>query len=278
MRTLLFCPVLILLAGTARAGGLPRDVSSKDLVGYLNDGGVDARAEACKRLGERRSPDSVADIGRRVETDPVSKVRIACLKALKDIGVAAGAKHAGIAALKDEDSEVRITALAVLENLDPKEGAATAAALVRGDGSPEVRKRALWAIEHKRWSQALPAVVQVLESDSSLEVRRAALKALKEIGSEEGYQAIHHVILNDGNADMRREAVEIVEHNPRRSSLEPLCKALGDKDSRVVSNAAKGLESLGLREGARCLRESAKNVANDRLARDMNGIANKLER
>ncbi len=277
MKRLLVVLAVLSASGLAQARGLPRNLSYNELVQYLKDGGIDARAEACKRLGERKSTDPIAALGAVIETDSSPKVRESCLKALEDIGSPQGARYVRHAILKDESREVRITAINILEDVE-RDGGAVLAQVILNDRDNEVRKRALWEVEDNKWASAAPAIVKVLKTETNYDLRRAALKAARTLGTEDVLQGVYDVLVNDNNPDLRREASEVLERNPRRSALPALCKALSDREKRVAKNSAKALESLGLREGARCLREASRNVSDDGLAADMNKIANKLER
>ena len=235
------------------------------------------RSQACRRAADTRSAAEIPAVGVLLLKDPVAKVREECLKALRRIGTPAAVPFVRAAALGDADKYVRAVAVSALEDLDAVEGGTTAAKVLANDREPLVRRRALWAVEHRRWVAAQTAVIELLKTERVFELRKAALKALMEIGTEEGYRVIYSVLLHDESADLRREAAEVVERRPLQSSLGPLCQALKDSDGRVAGNAAQGLAALRFRRGARCLREAARELRDDKLAAEMTRLAGRLE-
>ena len=69
-------------APAVHARGLPKDLGEPELIDYLETGSEQARAEACVRLGKRRSVAAVAPVGKRVVSDESPKVRRQCVHAL----------------------------------------------------------------------------------------------------------------------------------------------------------------------------------------------------
>ncbi len=274
MRTC-FLLLALLAPAVSAAGSLPKDLSYNDLIDYLKTGGAEARAEACKRLAQRHSKDAVDPIGAVVEKDEVWKTRKVCVEALKEIG--AGAPHLSQALLQDSEKEVRLAALDALERLEPKDLPALAVKVLEADSDNEVRRRTCWLIEKRGWPPAVAAVAKLIGSDAPVPLRKSCLKALVANESELGHAALHHALTDDSSVEIRREAGAILEDRPRRSSLQPLCKALSDSDETVVRHAVDGLQRLGLRDGAACLIEASKSVRNDRLAGRMNEVAGKLK-
>ncbi|HEY3449830.1 MAG TPA: HEAT repeat domain-containing protein [Myxococcales bacterium] len=272
--------VLFLAAAPASArDAFPRDSTVPQMIEYLKTGGEDARREACKRLGQRRDPSALASIGELVVKDPVAKVRISCVKALEDLGAnPASVPFVVQAALKDPDRKMREEAMDALEDVDPAGGGAVAAQVLSQDKEHDVRKQACRAIEHRKWAAAEAAVLQVvLGAAENTELRRACVQSMVAIGSDQDYALAHKMMTEEPNDDLRKEASAQIEHHPRADSIPFLCRALRDKNDRIVGNAVNGLRKLGMREGASCLRETAKTAKNDRHAGNMNKVAGELE-
>ncbi|MBI5542462.1 MAG: HEAT repeat domain-containing protein [Deltaproteobacteria bacterium] len=281
MRTLPVVVATVLIAAPAAArDAIPRDASPKELLDYLKTGNDEARKEACKRLGARKDPSAIAAIGELVQKDPVMKVRAECIQALERIGPhPASAAIIRAALTSDPERKVREEAADSLQDVDPEKGGEVAAQVLAQEKEVGVRRKICNSIEHKAWKAADQAVAKVVSDvNESADLRRSCLQALLSIGSDAGYSIAHRMLLEEPNEDVRREASAQIEHHPKASSLEPLCKALKDPNSRVASNAAKGLKNLAMKEGAKCLREAAQQVKSDRQAGEMNKIAAELER
>lgn len=281
MRSLLPALAVLLLAAPAAArDAIPKDVAVPELVNYLKTGGEDARKEACKRLRDRRDPTTIPAIGEAARKDASMKVRVECIQTLEKMGAnAAAAAFVREAAVQDPDRKVREEALDSLQDVDPQGGGDVAAKVLLEDKEYDVRKEACEAIERRGWQAAEPAVAKVVaDATEKPELRKACVQSLAAIRTDTAYNLLHKLMLEEPNEDVRREATAEVEHEPRASSLEPLCGALKDRNDRIASNAAKGLKKLGKREGAVCLRAVAKDLKNDRLAGEMNKIAADLER
>lgn len=266
------------LVPAAHARGLARNLDEQELVEYLETGSEQARAEACDRLGKRRSASALALVGKRVLEDGSPRVRKQCLQALAAIGHADGARFARRAALGDADESVRLEALATFSRLAGEApGVELLAAVLKGDGPLRVRREAAQLLGRRRWVSALPALAKVARSDAPRELRRECLEALFETRDRRAYAAIHEILLGDPSLEMRREAASRLERHPDLSSLEPLCKVLQDSDERLARSAAEGLYRLGSRKAVPALREAA-SKSSDRLARYMNKVADKLDR
>jgi hypothetical protein len=280
MRALVACAVLLVAAPAAARDAIPRNVSQQELVGYLKDGGEDARKEACKRLRERSDPTVIPAIGQAMRKDLSPRVRLECLESLKRMGAnAAAAPFVREAALEDGDKKVREEALDALKEVDPQHGGDVAGKALLLDREYDVRKEACRVVERRGWQAAVPAMAKVVTDASERpELRRACLQALIATRSDAAYAVVHKVLVEADDEDVRREAVELIEHEPRASSLPALCAALKDKSDRIAGDAAKGLRTLGKKDGATCLRAAAREVRNDHLAGEMNKIASELER
>lgn len=280
MRIVLAASLLAVSAPALARDTLPLDLGPKELIEYLKSGGEDARKQACKRLGARKSPAAIPALGEAAVHDASAKVRVECVQALQSIGPnAESARFLREAALNDPDRKVRTEAIDSLQDVEPKTGGDVAAQVLAQDDELAVRKQACRSIERRRWSDANDAVVKVVsDSSEKPELRRACLQALVAIGTDEDYSLVHQMMLEETDEELRREASAQIEHNPKPASLESLCQALKDANERIASNAAKGLKRLGLKEGAKCLRDIAPDVKSDRLAGEMEKIANELER
>jgi len=150
--------------------------------------------------------------------------------------------------------------------------------VLEGDGSLRLRREAAQILGRRRWASSVAALARVATSaDAPVELRRECLEALVETRDRKAYETIHKVLLKDPSLELRREAAARLERHPDTSSLEPLCKALGDSDEKVVKSAAEALYRLGNRKAAPALREAA-GKASDRLARYLNKVADKLDR
>ncbi len=281
MRSLLVAVAVFSFASPALArDAIPKDSSTKDLLDYLKNGGEDARKEACKRLGERKDPANISAIGELVLKDASLKVRVECVQALERIGQnPESAKFVREALLKDPEKKMREEAMDSIQDVDPEGGGVVAGQVLASDKELNVRRQACRTIERRSWKAAEAAVLKVVgDSSESLELRKSCVQAMVAIGSDHGYALAHKMMLEEQNDDLRKEASAQIEHHPKASSLEPLCKALKDKNDRIASNAVNGLKNLGMKEGAKCLREAAKEVKSDRLAGNMNKTAAELER
>lgn len=270
---------LFAVSPAAARDAIPKDATVAQMLEFLKTGGDDARRESCKRLGDRRDPSAISAIGERVATDPVAKVRITCVKALEDLGAnPASVPFIVAAVLKDADAKVRQEAADTLGDVDPQGGGAVAAQVLAGDKDFEVKKQICRTIEHRRWAAAEVAVTQVVVATTEKEeLRRACIQSLGAIGSDAGFALLHKMMTEEPTDELRKEASAQVEHHPRPDSVPFLCKALADKNDRIVGNAINGLKNLGRKEGAACLREAAKAAKSDRQAGNMNKVAAELE-
>jgi len=281
MRTMLLnIAVLLVSLPAAARDAIPKDVPPKELTEYLKTGNEDARKEACKRLRDRGNPETLPAIGEAARKDASVKVRIECIQTLEKMGAnPAAAAYVREAAVQDPDRKVREEAMDSLQDVDPQNGGDIAAKGLLEDKELEVRKEACSSIERRAWQAAEPAVSKVVtDPNEKPELRKACIQALLALRTDTAYGVVHKVLMEENNEDVRREASALIEHDPRASSLEPLCAALKDRSDRIASNAAKGLRKLGKKEGAVCLRAAAREVKGDRLAGEMNKIASELER
>lgn len=146
------------------------------------------------------------------------------------------------------------------------------------DDVSRVRAECLEALAQISNRSATPYVLKAVRKDPDPRVRKKAMKILAKLDPKKNFATLHKIVLEDPSPELRREASAIITRHPRKSSLKPLCKALRDSDRQVVALAAKGLYWLGLRQGAKCLREASKEIRDDRLVNQMNKIASKLER
>ncbi|MGC4113500.1 MAG: HEAT repeat domain-containing protein [Myxococcales bacterium] len=276
------CAALVLAAAAPAAArdAIPRDSTPAQMLQYLKTGSEDARRESCKRLGDRRDPSAISAIGELVLKDPVVKVRITCVKALEDLGpYPASVPFIVQAVLKDPDAKVRQEAADSIGDVDPSGGGAVAAQVLTQDKELDVRRQVCRTIEHRRWAAAEGAVLQVVRATTEpTELRRACLQSLGAIGSDQGYALLHKMMTEEATEELRKEASAQIEHHPRPDSIPFLCKALSDRNDRIVGNAINGLKNLGRKEGAPCLREAAKAARSDRHAGNMNKVAFELER
>jgi HEAT repeat protein len=280
MRNLLVSAAVILLSSPALARDtIPKDASETMILELLKTGTEDQRRDGCHRLAERRSQTGIGGIGELVVGDPSVKVRAQCIKALAHIGAnAQSANFIRAVLIKDSDGKVREEAMEALPDVDPQGGGSIAAQVLATDKDPRVRRIACVAVEHHRWTVADPSVAKVVaDTNEVVELRRACVQALTTIGSDAGYAILHQLVVNEPNEDVRHEVSAVLERHPRATSLEPLCKALHDRNEHIVSNAAKGLKNLGRKEGAACLREAAAAVKSNHLASEMNKIASELQ-
>ena len=280
MRPILVVAVLLVAAPAAARDSLPKNLSQQELVGYLKDGSEDARKEACKRLRDRGDSSVVPAIGETLRKDSSVKVRLECLETLQKLGAnPTSAAFVREAILQDPDRRVREEALDTLQDVDPQHGGDVAGKALLSDKEYDVRKEACRVIERRAWRAAEPALAKVVADPVERpELRRYCMHTLIASRTDAAYAVVHRVLREDNDEDVRREASELIEHEPRASSLPPLCAALKDRSDRIAGNAAKGLRTLGKRDGAACLRAAAKDVRSDHLAHEMNQIASELER
>ena len=278
MRTLSICLAVLCLPSPALARDrVPKNATCLDLVGLLkSDQDEDTRKSACKRLADHKNLETIPAIGEALLKDASVKVRLECLSTLRKMGPdPRSASAVREAALKDSERKVRGEAMEAVPYVDPDVGGEVALSVLAQDREPEVRRQACRAIEKKGWKNVEVELNElVADAKEPSDVRRSCLAAVVSIGSDAGYALVGRLLTDAPVDDVRREAAAQLDKHPRPSSLGPLCKALSDKNQKVVADAAKALKTLGLRDGARCLREAAKG----RLASEMEKYADELEK
>lgn len=160
-----------------------------------------------------------------------------------------------IEALRDKSDRVRGNAVWALGFISGEIGAKDTRVLkliinALNDKSPDVREGAVLALKYLRNEENVKPLIKALGDKDSM-VRCAAVNSLKEYGIM-GYRGIvkplTETLLNDENGDVRYEAareldcLDIVEIE---IAVEPLIRALNDKNLNVRSAVAHSLGELG---------------------------------
>jgi HEAT repeat protein len=132
-------------------------------------------------------------------------------------------------------------------------------------------------IAERRIVQAKPLLEELAADDPYDRVRRVALKALMDVfGGPSDRRILHEILLEANDPDFRYEIVRLIEDSPRAADRDALIAALSDDNPHVARHAARALVRIGDRDVAPILREKAMDVADRKVAEELNIAASRL--
>lgn len=172
--------------------------SPEELLTFLQSGGVEARANAARRLGERHVTFAIPALAQRLREDKQATVRAAAAAALGDFAASAPAGPL-LDALSDESEQVRASAAWALgemgERLPEEALLPLFAALYNEEEDTYVRMSAVTALGNVGERVPVEWLTGALE-DRDWQVRQAATLALGRQGNRVPFEALE-AHLND---------------------------------------------------------------------------------
>ncbi|WP_406695840.1 HEAT repeat domain-containing protein [Singulisphaera sp. Ch08] len=214
-------------------------------------GDTRARHEALhrlKRLGPRAAPAVPVLISGLAAREP--RIRKESAQVLSRIGPAASrAVHALVAALNDPDGDVRTEAARALMTTKPDSRVVLPALVASLHAGPDRGFPMARYVFGSLGEVAVPVLIDLLKQDNA-KVRRAAVAGLSEIGP--GAKAAVPFLVEELRVPDRnsREAVVHALAGIGPEAVEPLARALRDRDPRVRGGASLALEMLGEKANA----------------------------
>ena len=212
--------------------------SLKAVLESLGDSDKDTRRQAVEALAGMGNPKAVKALEGAL-SDSWVWVRERAAGALGEIASATSLKPLR-KALADEAAVVRAAAAGSLGLLGDSRAAEDLVALL-DDGDKWVRESAAGALAEIGAASAVEPLCELL-GDSSYEVRTAAMEALARIGRP----AVSALIdaLKGGGWQMRLKAAVLLGRIADDAAVDPLIKALGDRNAAVRKSAAGALCSF----------------------------------
>ncbi|PYO92132.1 MAG: hypothetical protein DMD62_13940, partial [Gemmatimonadetes bacterium] len=215
-------------------------VAPNVLNGLLDDASPRIRESAAYAAGAGEHRETLAALQRRVADSDAGVATMAAwaLGEMEDPAAAPALQGA----LKATSPRVRLAAVWALGKFEDESYAKDVLPFLR-DQDPVMRATAAEALGDMKGPRVGAALVGLL-TDRTDAVRLAAVNALSDIQEPSSVGQLEALLINDTNAEVRRECANALGNLSQGRSLEPLARALGDRDVEVQRAAANAIESL----------------------------------
>lgn len=261
--------VRIRSTAAASLGYLRNARAAAPLVGLLKDSDIGVRFCAADALGKIASESAIPDLIAALKDDNefVREKCVAILALFKEAALkglleamgsgeanvrAGAAKTLGrigspkaaevlVKALKDEQVNVRVNAVEALAAVMGEKARDPLAQTLK-DADASVTLRAAWALGFLKDARALPVLIETMKNENA-EHPAMTDSALEHLGSF-AVEALVEVLKTGGKPDFRSRAAVILGKIEDKRAVDPLIKALEDKDMNVKANAVKALGCL----------------------------------
>ena len=196
-----------------------QDTSSTDvLIQSMRDDDIDVCVDAIEALGELGNGDELVaeKLIDSLVNDPEGEIKVACVKALADLG----------------------DARAATELLNLAEKPTEESSFVSGDWDLwwDMQLAAIRGLGKMQLSEAIPVFKRILAEDDCLDIESEVFNSLAEIGCNESNHEANDYLLEcfiSASPRTRRRIAKALGRSSNSSTLKPLARGLQDKDSDV---------------------------------------------
>ncbi len=193
--------------------------SIKLLAKYLRDDDIDVCVDAATALGELGGESVTDTLIESLINDPDGEVKVACVKALANLGDSKSIPHL-LSLAENRPEEISFST----EEWDPWWDMQLAA--ITGLGEMQI-------------TEAVPVLQRVLESGEYIDIENEILNALAEIGGTADDYLIKQ--LKEGMPRIRRRVTKALGRSKSDSTLMPLARTLKDEDADTREEALQSL-------------------------------------
>jgi HEAT repeat protein len=275
-RTLVFALCSLALSSTALADDFkPKKASDLELVACLDDASADLRIECIEQFSRRNLTEQQDVLVAAARDDSEARVRLAAIKALRDMEATSLGKAAEHMVLNDAVTSNRAHALGVIE----KDGGDELAGVVvraMADDDATIARKAVIIVGKRGFIEGEPWLVEHGITHSEPAVVEQAWKTLTRLGNPDLRPMLHEALAT-GNESVRKAIVRAMRDMVLPLDRAALIAALDDSNTHIARDAAKALVVLGDASVAPILREKAAAAADDSVKADFEKSATKLE-
>jgi len=201
-----------------------RDNNSTELlIKAMRDEDIDVCVDAITVLGHLGGDSVPEKLIESLINDPDGEIKVACVKALAELGDKKGAE----------------------ELLKLAEKAPEDASFSNGDWDLwwDMQLASIRGLGKMKLAEAIPVLQRILEEDDCMDIESEIFNSLAEIGGDANEYLFDK--LKEGTPRVRRRIAKALGKNQDTSTLKPLARALQDKDADVREATLLALQERG---------------------------------